>query len=103
MSSTDRPLAISTVQIENDLVRVTEWRFAPGTSTGFHRHLHDYVVVPMTTAPLRILAATGETIGELVAGQAYFRSAGAEHEVVNDNEVEVVFVETELLQTGDQP
>ena len=30
----------------------------------------------------------------------YFRSAGAEHEVVNDNPFEVVFVETELKQTS---
>ena len=100
MASADRPLAISTVQIENDLVRVTEWRFPPGTSTGFHRHAYDYVVVPMTTAHLRILTATGETMGDLVLGQAYFRSAGVEHEVVNDNSFEVVFVETELLTTG---
>lgn len=101
MSATDRPLAISTVQIENELVRVTEWRFQPGTSTGLHRHAYDYTVVPMTTAKLRILTATGETAGDLVQGQAYFRSAGAEHEVVNDNPFEVVFVETELLTTGD--
>ena len=101
MSSTSRPLAISTVQLENELVRVTEWRFPPGTSTGFHRHSHDYVVVPMTTAKLRILTATGEMAGDLVLGQAYFRSAGVEHEVVNDNAFEVVFVETELLTTGD--
>lgn len=101
MSSTDRPLAISTVQIENELIRVTEWRFPPGTSTGSHRHAYDYVVVPMTTAHLRILVAAGETTGDLVLGQAYFRSAGVEHEVVNDNPFEVVFVETELLTTGD--
>jgi quercetin dioxygenase-like cupin family protein len=101
MSSTSRPLAISTVQIENDLVRVTEWRFSPGTSTGFHRHAHDYVVVPMTTGRLRILTATGEMTSDLVLGQAYFRSAGVEHEVVNENPFEIVFVETELLTTGD--
>jgi quercetin dioxygenase-like cupin family protein len=101
VSVTDRPLAISTVQVENELVRVTEWRFPPGTSTGFHRHAHDYVVVPMSTAQLRILTAGGETTGDLVQGQAYFRSAGAEHEVVNDNAFEVVFVETELLTTGE--
>ena len=52
MPNDDRPLAISTVQVENDLIRVTEWRFPPGTSTGLHRHAHDYVVVPMTTARL---------------------------------------------------
>ena len=101
MSSTSRPLAISTVQIENDLVRVTEWRFPPGTSTGFHRHAHDYVVVPMTTGKLRILTTTGEIAGDHVLGQAYFRSAGVEHEVVNENSFEIVFVETELLTTGD--
>src|SRR2546423_393285 len=32
------------VQVDNPLVRVTEWRFAPGASTGHHRHHYDYVV-----------------------------------------------------------
>jgi quercetin dioxygenase-like cupin family protein len=101
MPASNRPSASSTIQIDNSLVRVTEWRFPPGTSTGFHRHAYDYVVVPMTTARLRILTPTGETAGDLVSGQAYFRSAGVEHEVVNDNPFEVTFVETELLNTGD--
>ena len=97
MSAPSRPPAAPTVQIDNDRVRVTEWRFHPGTTTGFHRHEYDYVVVPMTTARLRILTPTGEATGELVTGQAYFRTAGVEHEVVNDNPFEVVFVETELM------
>jgi hypothetical protein len=33
--------AIPTVQIDNDRVIVTEWRFAPGTDTGHHVHGHD--------------------------------------------------------------
>jgi len=101
MSDPARPPATPTVQIDNDLVRVTEWRFPPGTSTGWHRHAHDYVVVPMTTARLRILTAAGEQAGELVTGQAYFRSAGVEHEVVNDNPFEVVFVETEIKSSSE--
>jgi quercetin dioxygenase-like cupin family protein len=101
MSDSARPPATPTVQIDNDQVRVTEWRFPPGTSTGWHRHEYDYVVVPMTTATLRILSAGGEAAGDLVTGQAYFRSAGVEHEVVNDNTFEVVFVETELKQRGE--
>ena len=101
MSPDRRPPATPTIQLENALVRVTEWRFPPGTSTGFHRHAYDYVVVPMTTARLRILTPTGEAAGDLVTGQAYFRSAGVEHEVVNDNPFEVVFVETELKQTSE--
>jgi beta-alanine degradation protein BauB len=96
MSSSTRPPATPTVQIENARVRVTEWRFPAGTSTGFHRHEYDYVVVPMTTANLRILGPDGEMTGELVAGQSYTRAAGVEHEVVNENDFEVVFVEIEL-------
>ena len=35
-----------TVQIDNDRVRVTEWRFAKrGDNTGWHRHEYDYVVI----------------------------------------------------------
>ena len=37
--------ATPTVFIDNERVRVTEWRFAPGAATGWHRHEYDYVVV----------------------------------------------------------
>jgi quercetin dioxygenase-like cupin family protein len=105
MAASSRPRATPTVQVDNDTVRVTEWRFPPGTTTGFHRHEYHYVVVPMTTGRLRIFAAPGEdsgteAAGELMAGQAYFRSAGVEHEVVNDNPFEIVFVETEIKVTA---
>ena len=96
MSSSSRPPASATVQADNVRVRITEWRFPPGTSTGFHRHEFDYVVVPMTTATLTIHTAGGAAPNQIVAGQAYFREAGAEHEVVNESDDEVVFVETEL-------
>jgi quercetin dioxygenase-like cupin family protein len=84
-----------TVQVDNDRVRVTEWRFAPGAATGWHRHEHDYVIVPMTTGQLRATSREGESLSDLVAGQAYFRAAGAEHDVVNPNPHEFVFVEIE--------
>ena len=29
------------VHIDNDQVGVTEWRFAPGAATGWHRHEQD--------------------------------------------------------------
>ena len=85
-----------TVQVDNERVRVTEWRFAPGAATGWHRHEHDYVVVPMATGRLRIVTAQDETTAELASGQAYFRVAGAEHDVVNANPHEFVFVEIEV-------
>lgn len=97
MSAAPRPPATPTVQIDNERVRVTQWRFAPGEATGWHRHEHDYVVVPMTTGPLS-LAEPGGTVrsGQLDAGVSYFRPAGVEHDVINDNGFEFVFVEIEL-------
>jgi quercetin dioxygenase-like cupin family protein len=85
-----------TVQADNERVRVTEWRFAPGAATGWHRHEHDYVVVPMTTGSLRMRTRDGETAAMLTAGQAYYRARGVEHDVVNPNDHEFVFVEVEV-------
>ncbi len=94
--SEPRPRSSQTVQIENDVVRVSESRFPPGATTGWHRHEHDYVVVPVTSAALRVVTSDGEFVNQIITGQAYFRPAGVEHEVINDNAFEVVFVETEI-------
>jgi len=88
--------AVPTVQVDNDAVRVTEWRFPRGAATGHHRHEYAYVVVPMSTGRLAIETKDGVTTSELVTGQAYFRVAGAEHDVKNANSHEFVFVEIEL-------
>ncbi|HXJ77757.1 MAG TPA: cupin domain-containing protein [Candidatus Methylomirabilis sp.] len=88
--------AVPTVQIDDALVRVTEWRFAPGAATGWHRHEHPYVVVPMTTGQLVATGAEGETTAELVAGRSYARAEGVEHDVRNANPFEFVFVEIEI-------
>ena len=89
--------AIPTVQIDNDTVRVTEWRFPPGAATGWHRHEMSYVVVPGTTGDLTIADKDGNrTKAPLKTGVAYYRDAGVEHDVINDNDFEFVFVEIEL-------
>ncbi|HEX9818489.1 MAG TPA: cupin domain-containing protein [Methylomirabilota bacterium] len=88
--------AVPTVTIDNARVRVTEWRFAPGASTGPHRHELPYVVVPLTTGRLAATGPAGDTVNELVAGHPYFRPAGVEHDVRNANAFEFVFVEIEL-------
>ena len=86
-----------TVQVDNDRTRVTEWRFAPGAATGYHRHEYDYVVVPQTTGRLKLIGPDGEeTFSELTARQSYFRQAGVEHNVFNANDHEFVFVEVEF-------
>ncbi len=89
--------AVPTVQIDNERTRVTEWRFAPGAATGFHRHEYDYVVVPLTTGRLKLVDGAGnETFGDLRAGVSYFRNRAVEHDVVNANGFAFVFVEIEL-------
>ncbi len=92
----ERRQARSTVQVDDERVRITEWRFPPGAATGFHRHEMDYVVVPMTTGNLLLQTPEGENTASLTAGQAYARQAGVEHDVVNANDYDFVFVEIEI-------
>jgi quercetin dioxygenase-like cupin family protein len=92
----DRPLAVPIRQLETERVLVTEWRFAPGARTGWHRHAYDYVVVPLTTGRLLLDTPSGAVIADLVAGQSYARGVGVEHDVVNDNAFEFAFIEIEL-------
>ena len=91
-----RPKATSKLLQETERVIVTEWRFAPGAETGWHRHQHDYIVVCLTAGKLLAETSTGNVETDLQFGQAYTRPAGVEHNVVNAGEKEFVFVETEL-------
>jgi quercetin dioxygenase-like cupin family protein len=89
--------ATSKIFIDNERVRVTEWRFAPGAATGWHRHALDYVVVPIIDGELELVGPDGErTRAQLKVGVPYFRNAGVEHDVINPNAFEFTFVEIEL-------
>jgi len=96
MAGTEDLRAVPTVQLENDRVRVTEWRFAPGAATGWHRHEYDYVVVPILDGTLVITNAEGESRSELRLGHSYYRDAGVEHDVRNGNAYEFAFIEVEM-------
>jgi quercetin dioxygenase-like cupin family protein len=89
--------ATSLVQIQNDRVIVTEWRFSPGAETGQHVHAHDYVVVPLTSGTLRLEESTGTRAVRLESGAPYARSAGIAHNVINANAYEFRFLEIELI------
>ena len=91
-----RPKATSKLLQETDRAILTQWRFAPGAETGWHRHAHDYVVVVLTAGKLMQETARGEIVTELAFGQAYSREVGVEHNVVNPNAHEFVFVEIEM-------
>lgn len=89
--------AVPTVMIDNERVRVTQWRFAPGAATGWHRHEYDYVIVPLLDGNLKLVVeGEPDTIAPLKAGSPYFRQAGVEHDVINANDFDYAFVEIEL-------
>ncbi|MGR8948738.1 MAG: cupin domain-containing protein [Gammaproteobacteria bacterium] len=91
-----RPAAVATCQIDNERTIVTEWRFAPGAETGWHRHEFDYVVCPMVDGELLLETPEGEKTAELKRGQTYTRQAGVEHNVINAGNDEMVFIEVEI-------
>ncbi len=87
----------TSVKIEdNDRVTITEWRFAPGSETGWHRHEHDYAVVYLTSGNLFVESKDGNVTVPLERGQVTSREAGVEHNVRNPNSFEFVFVELEM-------
>jgi hypothetical protein len=94
-----RAAAVPTVQIDNARLRVTQWRFAPGAATGYHRHEYDYCIVPLVTGTLGIEDKDG-TMSEapLTAGVPYYRETGVEHDVININAFEFAFIEIELKE-----
>ena len=88
--------AKATVIIDNERVIVTRYDFAPGANTGWHRHSHDYVVVPLMDGKVRLETANGEAFAEMKAGEPYFRNEGVEHDVINANDTDYAFIEIEL-------
>ncbi len=95
--SQKRPQAAHTVQVDDDRVRVTEWRFSPGAETGEHVHGMDYVVVPITDGKLMLEHPSGApTYADLKLGVSYARKAGVHHNVINAGPHELAFIEIEL-------
>jgi quercetin dioxygenase-like cupin family protein len=89
--------AKSDVQQDTPEVRVTEWRLPPGSATGPHTHEMDYVIVPITTSEMTIVAPDGtRSKSPIATGKSYFRKAGVQHDVLNETGSEIVFLEIEL-------
>lgn len=92
-----RDQAIATLQIENEQIRVTQYRFPPGSETGHHVHEYDYVVVPIIGGQLTMTDDEGKAShAEIKFGISYNRPAGVSHNVINETDAEIAFVEVEL-------
>ena len=92
-----RKKANANVQIDNERIRVTEYSFNDNEETGFHVHQWDYVVIPQTNGKLLLIDENGlKTTATLVPGQPYYREAGVSHNVINDGNEKLVFIELEI-------
>ena len=91
--------AVPVQHVDNDRVRVTEWRFAIGAETGFHVHEYDYTIVPLNPGTMRLTGPDGDVREvTLIPGVSYFRPAGTAHNVVNTGGTAFAFVEVELKE-----
>jgi beta-alanine degradation protein BauB len=98
----ERPNADPIVRIDETYARVTEWRFAPGAETGWHRHEADYVVVPLADGELLLEEPGGGSRKATLKRHApYSRREGVEHNVVNANAYDFAFIEIECMKGGD--
>lgn len=88
--------AVPTLQQDDADVRITRWDFPPGAVTGQHTHGWPYVIVMLTDGIMRVDVAGTVTETRLIAGQAYHRPAGIEHDVMNGGSALMAFVEVEI-------
>ena len=92
-----REKASANIQIDNEIIRVTEYSFNSNEETGFHIHQWDYVVIPQTDGELLLIDDSEvETTTTLQKGEPYYRKAGVSHNVINNGKEKLVFTELEL-------
>jgi quercetin dioxygenase-like cupin family protein len=92
-----RDPATETTMIDDERVRVTRFDFAKGAQTGWHVHAHDYVVITLTDCHMLLEepGGTSRTV-TIEAGTSYRREQGVEHNVINEGDDPMAFVEVEL-------
>ena len=86
-----------TLLIDDEKTRVTRFDFAPNEETGWHEHGFDYVITALTECHMRLEHPDGSVTEAYVPmGDAYKRTAGIRHNVVNASEQRMTFIEIEL-------
>ena len=93
----NRPQAEATQLVDDDKVRVTRFDFVPGAETGWHIHEHDYVIVTLTPCSMLLEEPGGTTReAEFTAHESYSRPEGVEHNVINNGNEPMAFIEVEI-------
>lgn len=92
----DLPSAERLVLLDDERSRITQWRFPPGTQTGWHRHTHDYVTIQQSGGALQLENADGSMkVVEYEDGRAVAYAAPIEHNATNISDTEVKVLEIE--------
>jgi quercetin dioxygenase-like cupin family protein len=85
-----------TVLFEDDKTRVTSWRFAPGTQTGWHHHNFDYVTIQQSGGQLRLENDAGDIkLIDYEPNRTVGYSAPIKHNATNVSDEEVRVIEIE--------
>ncbi len=101
-SNIKREIAKGIIKIDNEIVKITEYKFSIGAETSWHKHHFDYVVMPITNGKILLVNKDGsETISILNKGNPYFRKAGVEHNVINIGNEKLIFSEIEIKSHSD--
>ena len=88
--------AVPTVLADDDRVRITRWDFVPGATTGWHEHAMNYAVVMVTDGAMAVDVDGEVTRIAMTAGHSYSRPSGIRHDVKNDGDAPMSFVEIEM-------
>jgi len=91
-----RELAEFSLLFEDNKTKITSWKFAPGTETGWHHHNFDYVTIQKSTGRLKLESESGEIkyidyANDRTAGY----SAPIKHNATNVSDEEVRVIEIE--------
>ena len=94
-------LAKHSLMLDDDKTRITQWVFAPGDQTGWHRHEWDYVTVQQSGGALLLQGADGtEKQVDYEDGRTLSWTAPVEHIASNISDVEVRVLEIEYKKSG---
>ncbi len=88
--------AESTIIIDNEKVKVADWRMGPDTQIGHHVHPMDYLVVAISSGELTIATGEEDIAFPLEAGVTVFGNTGDAHDVLSRGTAEVRFLEIDI-------
>jgi quercetin dioxygenase-like cupin family protein len=85
------------VAIENPSARVYKWILAPGASSAMHTHTRPYLIVAVTSMPLKMSAPGGQSsTHEVRTSDVHWIDAKVTHSLTNEGTTEGQIVEVEL-------